>query len=106
MRYDFLNLSSWETKNSGAPINRPIWWLDPEDETALAIDDEFLLGDQVLVAPILLEGSVSRHVYLPRGYWLDGNDAQALPYIGPLWLYDYDAPLFVLPYFINVGVFH
>ena len=40
---------------TGSPINRPIWWLDPADLTALAVDDQFLLGDDVLVAPVLSE---------------------------------------------------
>ena len=44
-----------------------MWWLDPQDATALAIDDQFLLGDEVLVAPVLEEGAVTRHVYLPSG---------------------------------------
>ena len=40
-----------------------MWWLDPQDAAALAIDDQFLLGDEVLVAPVLEEGAVTRHVY-------------------------------------------
>ena len=44
-----------------------MWWLDPQDAAALAIDDQFLLGDEVLVAPVLEEGAVTRHVYLPSG---------------------------------------
>ena len=37
------------------------------DEEALTIEDEFLLGDSLLVAPILEEGAIKRDVYLPRG---------------------------------------
>ena len=44
-----------------------MWWLDPQDAAALAVDDQFLLGDEVLVAPVLEEGAVTRHVYLPSG---------------------------------------
>ena len=68
---------------------------------ALGVDDEFLLGDQVLVAPVLEEGVVTRDVYLPTGTWRDGNKVEAGPIIGPLWIRDYDAPLFVLPYFVK-----
>lgn len=57
--------------NLGLGINRPIWWIDSEDETALNIDSEYLLGDRILVAPVLDEGAVSRDVYLPPGQWTD-----------------------------------
>ena len=43
-----------------------VWWLDPMDEEALGLEDEFLLGDSLLVAPVLEEGAVKRDVYLPR----------------------------------------
>lgn len=36
------------------------------DEEALGLEDEFLLGDSLLVAPVLEEGAVKRDVYLPR----------------------------------------
>ncbi|XP_063367898.1 myogenesis-regulating glycosidase-like [Cydia amplana] len=80
----------------GTPVNAPIWWLDPTDETALATWDEFLLGEKILVAPVLEQGAVSRAVYLPRGTW---RDADGAVYEGPATL-DYPAPIDVLPYFI------
>ncbi|XP_063539892.1 myogenesis-regulating glycosidase-like [Cydia strobilella] len=81
----------------GTPVNAPIWWLDPTDETALATWDEFLLGEKILVAPVLEQGAVSRTIYLPRGTW---RDAEGAVYEGPTTL-DYPAPIDVLPYFIH-----
>ena len=43
-------------RTTGLGINRPIWWIDPTDETALGIDSEFLLGDTILVAPVVEKG--------------------------------------------------
>ncbi|XP_045501159.1 myogenesis-regulating glycosidase-like [Colias croceus] len=82
----------------GTPVNPPVWWLDPTDEAALAVWDEFLLGTRILSAPVVEEGAVSRDIYLPRGQWKDGNTGQ--DYTGPITLYDYPAPLDILPYFI------
>ncbi|KAJ8922547.1 hypothetical protein NQ315_007577 [Exocentrus adspersus] len=82
----------------GTPVNPPIWWVDPSDETALACDDEFLLGESILIAPVLVEGAVTRNVYLPTGSWKDGNNGTI--YEGPVTLQDYPAPIDVLPYFI------
>ncbi|CAG9116664.1 unnamed protein product [Plutella xylostella] len=84
----------------GTPVNPPIWWLDPTDEEALAVWDEFLLGETILAAPVLVEGAVSRDVYLPAGSWRDGNSGATVQ--GPTWLRDYPAPLDTLPYFILV----
>lgn len=64
-------------------------------------NSEFLLGEDILVAPVLVEGMVSRDIYLPRGIWKDGNNGEA--HTGPVWLYSYPANLSVLPYFTRSG---
>lgn len=60
---------------------------------------EFLLGDKILAAPVIHQGAVTRHVYLPKGKWLDPNLNKT--HTGPNWLNDYPAPINVLPYFIR-----
>lgn len=62
---------------------------------------EYLLGEEILVAPVIEENAVTRDVYLPRGVWKDGNANRTLT--GPLLLKDYPAPLNILPYFIKVS---
>ncbi|KAG7198471.1 hypothetical protein KM043_005853 [Ampulex compressa] len=86
---------------NGAPLNPPIWWVDPNDAVAHQINDEYLLGENLLVAPVIAEGAVSRDVYLPRGRWVDGNNRRI--YNGPIWLRDYPAPLDILPYFLKTA---
>ncbi|XP_037042609.1 myogenesis-regulating glycosidase-like [Bradysia coprophila] len=87
------------TVKSGDPVNPPIWWTSPNDRTAQQINDQFLLGDDILVAPVLSEGKTVRNIYLPEGIWIDQNDGSV--YEGPMWLNDYHAPLNVLPYFVR-----
>jgi alpha-glucosidase len=58
-----------ECHRTGAPILRPLLFDYPEDETTYTADDEFLLGDSLLVAPITRPGVEHRHVYLPEGTW-------------------------------------
>ncbi|XP_078575219.1 LOW QUALITY PROTEIN: myogenesis-regulating glycosidase-like [Branchiostoma floridae x Branchiostoma japonicum] len=66
-----------EAVATGGPVIRPLWWLAPRDETALTIDSEFLIGDELLVAPVLEQGAEERHVYLPPGHrWKDGRTGQ------------------------------
>ncbi|XP_019888683.2 myogenesis-regulating glycosidase isoform X2 [Ooceraea biroi] len=81
----------------GTPVNPPIWWVDPTNRQAHKINDEYLLGDSILVAPVIEEGAVSRDIYLPAGIWVDQN--RMTINIGPRWLRNYPAPLDTLPYF-------
>lgn len=60
---------------------------------------EYLLGENILVAPVIVENATSRDVYLPRGTWVDGNNGTT--YVGPITLTNYPAPIEVLPYFIR-----
>ena len=58
-----------ECHRTGAPILRPLLFEYPADETTYSADDEFLLGDALLIAPISRPGIEHRHVYLPEGTW-------------------------------------
>jgi alpha-glucosidase (family GH31 glycosyl hydrolase) len=54
-----------------APLLRPIWFAAPDQETLYTINDEWLLGPDLLVAPVILSGATSRSVTLPPGDWVD-----------------------------------
>jgi alpha-glucosidase len=58
-----------ECHRTGAPILRPLFWAYPDDGSTYSMDDEFLVGDALLVAPITRPGASYRHVYLPAGTW-------------------------------------
>ncbi len=60
-----------EARRTGAPIMRPLLWQYPNDPVAVTCDDQFLLGECLLVAPIVRPGATARSVYLPRGLWFD-----------------------------------
>jgi len=86
-----------EAARTGEPIIRPVFWLAPHDERALRCDDEFLLGDDVLVAPVVEAGQRARDIYLPPGVWRDHWTGQVVE--GPIVLSDHPAPLETLPIF-------
>ena len=58
-----------------APIAGPMWWLDPEDKETWSISDQFALGDDLIVAPVVYAGHTERDIYLPLGRWKDLNDS-------------------------------
>ncbi|XP_062410317.1 myogenesis-regulating glycosidase [Sardina pilchardus] len=64
-----LELAS-EVLATGDPIIRPLWWIASTDETAYKIDSQFLIGDDLMVAPVLEPGKQERDIYLPAGHWI------------------------------------
>jgi alpha-glucosidase (family GH31 glycosyl hydrolase) len=67
--YPVLMKEIYNTISYGSPLIRPLWWLNNSDQITLTIDDEFLVGNDILVAPILKENSYQRDIYLPKGYF-------------------------------------
>lgn len=62
---------AWETNQTGQPLVRPLFWHSVDDHDLWHVDDAFLLGEKLLVAPMLEEGAESRKVKLPSGGWVD-----------------------------------
>ena len=60
-----------DAAESGLPAMRPLMLEYPKDERTYGIDDQFLFGSDLLVAPVLLEAAAQRSVYLPAGDWYD-----------------------------------
>jgi alpha-glucosidase len=64
-----LYTAYFQHTDHGSPVVRPIFWTALSDSAALVTENEFLLGDHVLVAPVVDSGAQSRVVYLPAGRW-------------------------------------
>ena len=60
-----------EHRATGMPIVRSLPLVFPSDAATYAITDEFMLGDDLLVAPVVTQGATTRAVYLPAGRWFD-----------------------------------
>ncbi len=60
-----------EAVTHGTPIMRPLVLEFPHDEEAVGIEDQFLLGADILVAPVLTPEPTERNVYLPDAEWFD-----------------------------------
>jgi alpha-glucosidase len=104
LRYRFLPYLYtlfYQHERTGQPVMRPLWYEFPEDKLTYLNSDEFMLGDDVLVAPVVKEGMRNRDVYLPAGtawvnWWtgekLDGGKQHRV-----------DVPLDRLPIFVRLG---
>ncbi|MER6419330.1 TIM-barrel domain-containing protein [Streptomyces sp. NPDC001137] len=87
-------------RRTGAPYVRPLWWAAPEDRALRDCEDAFLLGDCLLVAPVLDPGADRRAVQLPRGRWYDTVTEQVYEGPGQVLL---DAPLSRIPVLARAG---
>ncbi len=90
-----------QSETDGMPPLRPLWFEYPRDAQAALVDDEYLVGKDLLVAPVLHEGSTKRRVYFPKGDgwidWWDGSrhDGGTSEFVV--------APLDRLPLFVRAG---
>jgi len=85
-----------EANRSSAPIVRALALHYPEDPEARALSDQYLLGESLLVAPVVEEGATERRLYLPQGEWFHVFTGER--YEGPSWL-TVEAPIGSPPVF-------
>ena len=89
-----------EAAMTGLPIMRHLMLEFPADPNTYNCNDEYLIGDKILVAPVIEQGATSRSVYLPQGSWtnywsgdiLDGGKQVTVA-----------APLQQIPIFVRAG---
>jgi len=85
----------------GIPLMRPLFFDFPEDCETYGVEDEYMFGPQLLVAPVVEEGARQRKVYLPKGaQWSDAYNGTT--YQGGQWI-EVEAPLSRIPLFLRDG---
>jgi len=89
-----------EGRRTGIPPTRPMWLAYPGDARAARIDQQWMLGPDVLVAPVVEPGADRRSVYVPLGCWQHGETGERLR--GPA-SRTVAAPLGRLPHFVRCG---
>jgi alpha-D-xyloside xylohydrolase len=78
----YIYAQAKDSSERGLPMLRALFLEYPDDPTSWLIDDEYLFGSELLVAPLIEEGN-SRKVYLPPGPWTDYQTAKV--YQGAQW---------------------
>ncbi|HLP01945.1 MAG TPA: TIM-barrel domain-containing protein [Opitutaceae bacterium] len=96
----FLYTTLEEAHRTGTPLFRPLVLNFQDDDNTATLDDQFMVGDALLVAPVLQAGQRVRDVYLPAGRWYDfwsGRPVEGGRLLGV------EAPLDRLPLFVRGG---
>jgi alpha-glucosidase len=89
-----------QSAETGLPVMRALLLDYPDDPDAVGQNEEFLFGDDLLVAPVVKDGEHEWKVYLPRGDWYDfWNDRRVT---GPANV-TVEAPLDRVPIFVRAG---
>lgn len=105
LRYRFLPYlydTFYRASQSGLPVLRPMLMNFQDDDECYAWDAQFqfMLGDSLLVAPVLSEHDNFKKLYLPRGKWLDFWSDKV--YDGGQWII-VEAPIDKIPLFVRAG---
>ena len=106
LRYDllpYLYTLVYENHISGAPLVSPMDYSYPDNLNLQNINDQFLLGNDLLIAPVINQGEIKRPVTFPPGTWYSIHDENEVYSGNQTSLVD--APLEEIPIFINAGSF-
>ena len=89
-----------EAHEKGTPVMRTLFYEFPEDNTCWEIEDQYLYGRDILVAPVLNANSENRKVYLPEGEWVEYETKKI--YSGKQWI-TVKTPIDEIPVFVRNG---
>jgi alpha-glucosidase len=96
----FLYTALEEAHRTGVPLFRPLLLNYQSDSSTYNLDDQFMVGDDLLIAPVVKPDITRRLVYLPEGIWYDYWTNRK--YTGGTMI-AVEAPLDVVPMFVRGG---
>ncbi|MBN1875764.1 MAG: DUF4968 domain-containing protein [Anaerolineae bacterium] len=105
LRYEllpYLYTATWQLCERGWPVVRPLWWDVPHCADLWEVEDAFLCGDALLIAPVGYAGAVSRAVSMPPGTWYNfwTNEIESTSFVQSVEIF---CPLETLPFFVRAG---
>jgi alpha-glucosidase len=96
----YLYAAFLHASETGAPVQRPLVFDHQYDPAVRDLDDEYLLGADLLVAPVFVAGATARHVYLPAGGWYEWHTDE--PVRGRRWVL-VQTPMDRIPIYARAG---
>jgi alpha-glucosidase len=96
----YLYTTFWQYTHKGTPMLRPITFLDSNDTETYFRQDEFGVGDQLLVCPVMQVDADGRWLYLPEGKWFYYWDDEQFQGSMEVWA---EAALDRIPMYVRAG---
>lgn len=88
---------------TGAPLARPLFFAVPEDPRTWGIADQFLLGADILVSPVLQAGQVTVNPYFPKGVWYNLFDPKEVVHATNNSFHSLEAPIDKINVHVRAG---
>lgn len=99
--FPYLYTYSRVAHDTGLPIVRGLFMEYPDDEEACKVNDQFMFGQEIMVAPVVKKGERVKRIYLPEGEWIDYNNPSKT-FIGGQYI-AYPCLLSTIPMFVKKG---
>ncbi|MFI3322098.1 MAG: glycoside hydrolase family 31 protein [Rikenellaceae bacterium] len=96
----YIYSASWNVTKNGRLMMSPLVYQYPDDKATWAIKDQFMLGESILVNPVIEYKARSRKLYLPKGEWYDYWTNELIE--GGRWI-EAKAELESLPLYVKAG---
>ncbi|MEN9908591.1 MAG: hypothetical protein RLZZ540_1740 [Bacteroidota bacterium] len=99
--FPYIYTYAREAHDTGMPLMRALFLEYPNDSETFDLNAQFLFGRELLVAPVVEKGAVTKKLYLPEGEWINYNDGKTV-YKGKQWI-TVEASLDAIPLFVKKG---
>jgi alpha-glucosidase len=99
--HPYFYTTAREAYDTGLPLIRALLLEYPDDPETTNLNEQFLLGSNLLVAPVVEKEASTKRIYLPQGEWIDYNDEKTV-YKGKQWI-NYPVSLRTIPLFVKKG---
>jgi oligosaccharide 4-alpha-D-glucosyltransferase len=101
LRYRYLPYNytlAWLNTKTARPLVLPVGYFDTQNKALKNLDDEYLWGANILVAPVFTKGAITRKVVFPAGKWIDTRDFKTYTNFATV-----NAPITSMPVFAKAG---
>lgn len=96
----YLYTTCWNYHLTGIPVARPLVLEYPDDAQTIGLSSQYMLGDEIMVCPVVAAGQTNKLIYIPEGGWIDfWNEVS---YNTPGW-HNVSAPLDDIPVLVKPG---
>jgi alpha-glucosidase len=99
--FPYLYKYGREAYDTGLPLIRAMMLEYPDDPEAVSAEFQFMLGSELLVAPVVEEGASSKRIYLPKGEWILFDEG-VTKFKGGQWI-ELPVSLETIPLFVKTG---
>ena len=99
--HPYIYTCAREAYETGMPLMRAVVLEFPDDVETYGLNNQFLFGKDLLVAPVVEQGASEIKIYLPDGDWIDYSDGNTI-YEGKQWI-TYPVELETIPVFVKRG---